>query len=54
MNHPKHGADAALPVQAPLFASTWMALFHLIRASLMNQPGGAHPPKAGEHTRAPH
>jgi len=51
MNQSSHSAEAAIPA-APLFASSWAALFSLIRAQFVQREPGreADPEKCnGDH-----
>lgn len=38
MNIPNHSVEAALPPAAPLFASSWLAFFSLLRGRLEHHP----------------
>lgn len=41
MNEVKHSAKRVAARPAPLFASSWLALFSLLRSSLLGEPGAA-------------
>ncbi len=42
MNNCKTSAEAAITVPAPLFASSWMALFDVLRNSLIKERRESH------------